>query len=151
MPITMYYDETCVLCTTNAEVMQAKNPNQINIVPVTQAETILANAGISLVEAMTYVVVEDGCFEKGGKMHKGMDAVRLLYKTANVPFNFVLGLPIIKQLGDLTYPFIARNRYYFPKWAIKLMYGKLADMPNFDNGCENGVCHIPPQNRKIHP
>lgn len=147
MKIAMYYDETCILCTTNAEVMQAKNPSQINIVPVTQAEHILAKAGISLIDAMTYVVVAD----ESGKMHKGMDAVRLLYKTANVPFNFVLGLPIIKQLGDLTYPFIARNRYYFPKWAIKLMYGKLADMPNFDNGCENGVCHIPPQNRKIHP
>lgn len=143
MTITMYYDETCILCTTNAEVMQAKNPSEINIVPVTQAESLLAKANISLIEAMTYVVVQD---EKG-KMHKGMDAVRLLYKTANVPFSFVLSLPIIKQIGDLTYPFIARNRYYFPKWAIKLMYGKLADMPDFKNDCENGVCHIPPSKR----
>ncbi|MFW2177684.1 MULTISPECIES: thiol-disulfide oxidoreductase DCC family protein [unclassified Moraxella] len=139
MSITMYYDETCILCTTNAEVMQAKNPSQINIMPVSQAEAILAKAGISLVDAMTYVVVED----EQGNMHKGMDAVRLLYKTANVPFNFVLGLPIIKQLGDFAYPYIARNRYYFPKWAIKLMYGKLADM----NTCKNGVCHIPPAKR----
>lgn len=140
--ITMYYDETCILCTTNAQVMQAKNPSEINIVPVTQAEAILAQANISLIEAMTYVVVSD---EKG-KMHKGMDAVRLLYKTANVPFNFILSLPIIKQLGDISYPFIARNRYYFPKWVIKFMYGKLADMP-VNNGCKSGVCHIPPTKR----
>lgn len=146
--ITMYYDETCVLCTTNAQVMQqkamqAKNPNQINIVPVSQAETILANAGISLVDAMTYVVVED----ETGNMHKGMDAVRLLYKTAGVPFAPLLGLPIIKQISDVAYPIVARNRYYFPKWAIKLLYGKVADLDN----CENGVCHIPPESRKIHP
>lgn len=140
--ITMYYDETCILCTTNAEVMQAKNPSEINIIPVTQAEAILAKAHISLIDAMTYVVVED----EQGKMHKGMDAVRLLYKIANVPFSFVLGLPVIKQIGDFAYPFIARNRYYFPKWVIKLMYGKLADMRDVNN-CENGVCHIPPAKR----
>lgn len=137
--ITMYYDETCILCTTNAQVMKAKNPNQINIVPVSQAEAILAKANITLVDAMTYVVVED----EQGKMHKGMDAVRLLYKTANVPLTSVLSLPIIKQFSDITYPIIARNRYYFPKWAIKLLYGKVADLDN----CENGMCHIPPENR----
>lgn len=144
--ITMYYDETCILCTTNAQVMQqkamqAKNPKQINIVPVTQAETILANAGISLVEAMTYVVVED----ETGKMHKGMDAVRLLYKTAGVAYAPLLCLPIVKQISDFAYPIVARNRYYFPKWAIKLMYGKVANL----NPCDNGVCHIPPSKRNF--
>lgn len=137
--ITMYYDETCLLCTTNAQTMQAKNPSQINIVPVSHAEAILANAGISMVDAMTYVVVED----EQGNMHKGMDAVRLLYSTASVSFAPLLGLLIVKQIGDFAYPFIARNRYYFPKWIIKLMYGKLAKMPT----CENGVCQIPPAKR----
>lgn len=137
--ITMYYDETCILCTTNAQVMQAKNPYQINIVPVTQAEKILANAGISMVDVMTYVVVED----ENGKMHTGMDAVRLLYKTAGVAYAPLLGLPIIKQVGDFVYPYIARNRYYFPKWMIKLAYGRLAEI----NTCENGVCHTPPVKR----
>lgn len=141
--ITMYYDETCTLCTTNAQTMQAKNPNQINIVPVSQAEATLVKANISMVDAMTYVVVEDGCLENGGKMHKGMDAVRLLYQTAGVPFASLLGLPIVKQISDFAYPIVARNRYHFPKWAIKLMYGKVADLDT----CENGVCHIPPAER----
>lgn len=137
--ITMYYDETCILCTTNAQTMQAKNPSQINIIPVSQAEAILAKANISMVDAMTYVVVED----KQGKMHKGMDAVRLLYTTAGVPFAPLLSLPIVKQLGDFAYPYIARNRYYFPKWAIKLIYSNVADIDN----CKDGVCHIPPAKR----
>lgn len=137
--IIMYYDETCILCTTNAQVMQAKNPNQIDIVPVSQAEAILAKANISMVDAMTYIVVED----EQGKMHKGMNAIRLLYNTAGVSYAPLLNLPIIKQLGDFAYPYIARNRYYFPKWAIKLIYGKLADMPD----CKDGVCQIPPNKR----
>lgn len=31
--ITMYYDDTCTLCATNAITMQQKAPNKIAIVP----------------------------------------------------------------------------------------------------------------------
>lgn len=134
--ITMYYDETCILCTTNAITMQNKAPDKITIIPAHSALDKLSKHNISELDIMTYVVVEDEL----GQMHKGMNAVRLLYKTANVPFYQVLYLPIIKQISDLIYPIIAKNRHKIPKWLIKFIYGKVAD-------CQNGVCHISPKHR----
>lgn len=137
--ITMYYDDTCILCTTNAMTMQNKAPDKINIIPAHSqyALDILAKHNITELDIMTYVVVQDEL----GQMHKGMNAVRLLYKTANVPFHSLLYFPIIKQMSDVIYPIVAKNRYRTPKWLIKLIYSKVA------NPCETGVCHIDPQLR----
>lgn len=134
--ITMYYDSDCILCTTNAITMRQKAPDKIAIVPAFDALEILNAHGISKLDIMTYVVVQDEL----GQMHKGMNAVRLLYKTANVSFYQVLYLPIIKQMSDLIYPIIAKNRHKIPKWLIKIIYGKVAE-------CDNGVCHISPKHR----
>lgn len=59
---------------------------------------------------MTYVVVQDNL----GQMHKGVNAVRLLYKSANVSLVDLLYLPIIKEISDFVYPIIAKNRYKIP-------------------------------------
>lgn len=134
--ITMYYDNTCILCTTNAITMKQKAPDNINIIPKDDAIELLAKYHISELDIMRYVVVQD----EMGTMHKGMNAVRLLYKTANVPFYQLLYLPIIKQMSDIIYPIIAKNRHKTPKWLIRLMYGKVAD-------CENGLCHINPTHK----
>lgn len=134
--ITMYYDSDCILCTTNAITMHQKAPDKIAIFPAFDALEILNAHGISKLDIMTYVVVQDEL----GQIHKGMNAVRLLYKTANVPFYQVLYLPIIKQMSDLIYPIIAKNRHKIPKWLIKFIYGKVAE-------CQNGVCHINPKQR----
>lgn len=71
-----------------------------------------------------------------------MNAVRLLYMTSGVPWALLLTLPIIKQLGDFTYPYVARNRYRIPNWVIKLIYGKAVMQ-----ACANGVCKIAPDQR----
>lgn len=132
----MYYDSDCILCTTNAITMKQKSPDKIEIIPAHLSLDILSKYHISELDIMTYVVVQDEL----GQIHKGMNAVRLLYKTANVPFYQVLYLPIIKQMSDLIYPIIAKNRHKIPKWLIKFIYGKVAE-------CDNGVCHISPKHR----
>ncbi len=138
--ITMYYDSDCILCTTNAMTMKQKSPDNIAIVSVYDAIDILNQHHISLEDAMLYVVVCDDM----GVMHKGMDAVRVLYKTANVPFHSLLYLPVIKQISDNIYPIIAKNRYRIPKWAIQLLFGKV-----YQNNCQSGICHIAPNKRLI--
>ncbi|WP_066801992.1 thiol-disulfide oxidoreductase DCC family protein [Moraxella oblonga] len=135
--ITLYYDNSCILCTTNAITMQQKAPNKITIIPKDDAIDLLAKYNITELDIMTYVVVQD----EFGQMHKGMNAVRLLYKTANIPFHSLLYFPIIKQISNVIYPIIAKNRYRTPKWLIRLIYGRVA------NSCENGVCHIDPKLR----
>lgn len=136
--ITMYYDDACMLCSTEAHNMQSRNPQGIRLMPVEEGMDKLEAAGFSRADAMTYLCIQDG----DGNWHTHMNAVRLLYKTGGVPWAPLLTLPVIKQLGDFTYPYVARNRYRIPNWVIKLIYGKAAI-----EACQNGVCQIAPNKR----
>ena len=128
--ITMYYDDTCPVCRTEALHMVEKKPNAIRIVPIDDARDELAKFGISENEAMTYLCVQD----KQGNMQKGMDAVRLLYKTAQLPFATVFEWPVVKQASDMIYPIFARHRNLIPNWMTQLAYGKVAA------DCKDGMC-----------
>ena len=136
--ITMYYDDACVLCSTEAYKMQSRNPIAIQLMPVDKGLDTLSEAGFSRVDAMTYLCVQDS----DGGWYTHMDAVRLLYKTAGFTWSKWLYLPIIKQLGDFTYPYVARNRYRIPNWITKLVYGK-----SITEACKNGICQIAPDKR----
>ncbi len=138
LTITMYYDDACALCSTEAHNMQARNSQAIELIPVDKGLDILQAAGFDRVDAMTYLCVQDS----NGDWHTHMDAVRLLYKTANVSWANWLYLPFIKQLGDLAYPHVARNRYRIPNWLTKAIYGKAAV-----DACQNGICKIAPDKR----
>ncbi len=145
MSVIMYYDDTCTLCVTTAMHIQAQNPTEIRIISVDMGLAELNKAGITRTQAMTYICVQD----EFGKIHKGMQAIQLLCAVADAPqkagfkISRLLRAPVIKQICTLGYPIIARNRYYFPTWAIRLLYGNVADIHH----CNNGVCHIPPHKR----
>ncbi len=87
---------------------------------------------------MTYMCVQDS----SGNWYTHMDAVRMLYKTSGVKWAGLLFLPVVKQMGDFVYPYVARNRYRIPNWVTKLVYGKTVMQ-----ACENGVCKIAPNKR----
>lgn len=133
--ITMYYDDACVLCSTEAHNMQARNPQAIELIPVDKGLDMLQAAGFNRADAMTYLCVQDS----NGDWYTHMDAVRLLYKTANVSWASWLYLSVIKQLGDFAYPYVARNRYRIPNWVTRAIYGKAAV-----EACQNGICKIAP-------
>lgn len=135
MPITMYYDSYCPLCHTEAVKMHRRRPDAVHISAVDEALPELAAAGISRVQAMTYLCVRDNA----GGWHTHMDAVRLLYRSAGlVSLAAVLSWPPLKWLGDRLYPVLARNRYRIPLWLIRLLYGSV---------CAQGMCRIPPAQR----
>lgn len=136
--ITMYYDDACVLCSTEALNMQARNPQAIRLMPVDRGLDILQAAGFNRVDAMTYLCVQDS----NDNWYTHMDAVRLLYKTAGIKWASMLYLPIVKQLGNFAYPYVARNRYRIPNWLIKKIYGRAAMQV-----CKDGVCRIDPAKR----
>ena len=79
-PITMYFDAACVVCSTEAQNMQARNPSGIRLMPVNESINELTAAGFSRADAMTYLCVQEG----DGNWHMHMDAVRLLYTTGGV-------------------------------------------------------------------
>ncbi len=136
--ITMYYDDACILCSAEAYKLQSRNPGSITLIPVDEGLETLQAAGFSRSDAMTYLCIQDWY----GSWHTHMDAVRLLYRTSNVKGSSLLYLPLVRQLGDFTYPFVARNRYRIPNWLTRLIYGKAVTQ-----ACENGVCKISPDKR----
>lgn len=136
--ITMYYDDTCVLCSTEAYNLQSRNPEVITLISVDEGLETLEDAGFSHTDAMTYLCVQDWY----GGWHTHMDAVRLLYRTSGIKGSALLYLPIVRQLGDFAYPYVARNRYRIPNWMTKLIYGKA-----LTQACANGVCKMPPGER----
>lgn len=138
LSITMYYDNACVICSTEAHNMQLRQPKKIHLVPVDEGLDKLAAAGFSREDAMTYMCVQDSY----DNWYTHMDAVRLLYKTSGVKWSSLLFLPVVKQMGDFVYPYVARNRYRIPNWVTKLVYGKA-----IMQACENGVCKIAPDKR----
>ena len=138
LSITMYYDNACVICSTEAHNMQLRQPERIHLVPVDEGLDKLAAAGFSREDAMTYMCVQDSY----DNWYTHMDAVRLLYKTSGVKWSSLLFLPVVKQMGDFVYPYVARNRYRIPNWVTKLVYGKA-----IMQACENGVCKIAPDKR----
>lgn len=137
-PIVMYYDDACVMCRSEAKNMQARNPTGIQLTPVDEGIEELTAAGYNREDAMTYLCVKDS----HGHWHTSMDAVRLLYKTANAPMSTFFHLPVIKQLGDFVYPFVARNRYRVPDRLIKWIYGDAVVA-----ACKDGICKLPPAKR----
>lgn len=136
--ITMYYDDTCILCSTEAHHMQSRNPQDITLIPVDEGLETLDAAGFSRTDAMTYLCVQDSY----GDWHTHMDAIRLLYKTSGVKWAPLFYLPVVKHLCDIAYPYVARNRYRIPNWVTKLVYGKAVTQ-----ACENGVCKVAPDKR----
>ena len=137
-PLTMYYDDTCVICSTEAKTLQSRNPTGIRLIAVDVGIDELNKAGFSREDAMTYLCVQDGA----GQWHTHMEAVRQLYKTAGFKYANWLYLPIIKQVGDFVYPFVARNRYRFPDWLVVMLYGEAVK-----NQCQDGVCKLPVSER----
>ena len=57
--ITMYYDDTCPVCRTEALHMAEKKPDAICIMAIDDARDELAKFGISENEAMTYLCVQE--------------------------------------------------------------------------------------------
>ncbi|MDO5651064.1 MAG: DUF393 domain-containing protein [Moraxella sp.] len=139
MKITMFYDPACVLCRTEAINMQAKKPDNITIVPVAQGLDRLADFGISQLDAMTYLCVENN---STGEMYKGIEAVRILHQVAQTRLAKWLNFPVFKQFSGVVYPIFARHRYRIPNWLTALWVGKTAE-----DVCTDGVCRLPPKER----
>lgn len=144
--IIMFYDNTCPICLTEAQHMHDNHADKITIMSVEDGKHQLQAAGINQVEAMTYLCVQD----EAGTIHKGMSAVRLLYKTAGYRFVCVLSLPLIKPLSNLIYPIFARYRYSIPNWLTKLLFGEVAQQSNLSS-CDDGVCQLPASDRIKQP
>lgn len=130
----VFYDAECPICVREmALLMEGRCADEFETVPIQGNETVLAQYGIAIEDALTYLHAVD----KNGTLLRGMAAVRLVYRGID---GFALlklaNWPILRQLADWFYPYFARNRNRFPTWLIA--------KPK----CENGMCNVPYHQRK---
>lgn len=130
----VFYDAECPICVREIQlILEDMRVGTLEAVPIQGNEDVLAQYGITTEMALTYlhVLTDDGV------MLQKMPAVRKMYEGFEGFAIVKLGnLPILDKFADWIYPWFARNRYYFPKWLLP--------RPK----CEDGVCRIPPNQRK---
>lgn len=139
--IYVYYDDKCPICQSEIEHFYQKFPDRISPLPISTAMDELTKAGINEIDALTYLHAKD----ETGKIHQGMEAVRLLYRTCESKLAVAFDLPMVYQMSNLIYPLFARHRYKIPKWISYAIFGKPQSILN--TKCDNGVCHINPKDR----
>ena len=139
--ITMYYDDTCSICCTEAYHLAS---DKITIIAIKQGLDELNKHGIDELTAMTYLCVLDD----DNKMHIGIHAVRFIHQTADSQFNKLLHFPIIKQISAIIYPIFAKYRHKIPTWFIIRLFGDVINTPQYQ--CHDNVCHISPKKRLKH-
>lgn len=130
----IFYDAECPICVREIQlILEDSRSKTLEAIPIQGNEQILAQYGITPEQAMTYlhVLTDDGV------MLSKMAAVRKMYEGFE-GFTIVklTNLPLLDKFADGIYPWFARNRYRFPRWLLP--------RPK----CENGMCHIPPNQRK---
>ncbi len=134
--IGIFYDDKCPICQSEIAYFYQKYPERITPIAISMAMDELNKAGISQIDALTYLHAKD----EQGTLYQAMDAVRLLYKTCDRKWVFLFDLPIIKALSDFIYPIFARHRYKIPKWLIGMVFGKTIT-------CADGSCALPAHKR----
>lgn len=130
----VFYDSECPICVREIQLLlENSRAGTWEAVPIQGNEAILAQYGITPEQAMTYLHV----LTAEGVMLSKMPAMRKMYENFQ-GFGIVklANLPVLDKLADWVYPWFARNRNKFPQWLLP--------RPK----CENGVCDIPPSQRK---
>ena len=130
----IFYDAECPICIREMELIMGDARSQtLQPVPIQGNEELLRQYGITPETAMIYL----HALRNDGRMLVGMPAVRLMYQGFK-GFSLVrlADLPLLNRAADRLYPWFARNRYRFPAWLLP--------RPK----CGNGICRIPPSQRK---
>ena len=130
----IFYDAECPICVREIQlILEDSRAKTLEAIPIQGNEQILAQYGITPEQAMTYLHV----LTVDGVMLSQMAAVRKMYEGfEGFAIVKLANLPLLDKFADGIYPWFARNRYRFPRWLLP--------RPK----CENGMCHIPPNQRK---
>ena len=77
--------------------------------------------------------------DEQGKLHIGMDAIRLMYRRLGKPKTaWFTSLPVLRGFFDWLYPIFARHRYKMPVWLLGI---------GVKDVCQDGYCQMPAQQK----
>ena len=112
----LFYDADCPVCVREMALLRAHNPaGNLRTIPVQGNEALLAAHGIDRDAALTLIHI----LTPDNIMISGMPALRLAYaQCEGRTYTRLWNLPVLRQLADRLYPYVARNRQRIPRWLL---------------------------------
>ena len=135
MALTIFHDDSCVICRTEMARFYSIYSADMDLIALSHGTDELEQHGIKLEDALTLMHV----FDEQGKLHIGMDAIRLMYRRLGKPKTaWFTSLPVLRGFFDWLYPIFARHRYKMPVWLLGI---------GVKDVCQDGYCQMPAQQK----
>jgi predicted DCC family thiol-disulfide oxidoreductase YuxK len=153
LPLTVYYDHSCVLCRSEIENIKARDDQgQLNMVDCSPAGFDSSAMPVDQTTLMNCIHAQDA----QGRWLKATDVFVACYQVAGLPLvakSLAIGKPLMERL----YPIIVRYRHVFSSLGIHTLFNALtrrhlarkAQMAlAASQACKDGVCDIQPTTEK---
>ena len=138
MALTIFHDDSCVICRTEMARFYSIYSADMELIALSHGTDELEQHGIKLEDALTLMHVID----EQGKLHIGMDAIRLMYRRLGKPKTaWFTSLPVLRGFFDWLYPIFARHRYKMPVWLLGI------NVKDVNDACQDGYCQMPVQQK----
>ena len=93
MALTIFHDDSCVICRTEMARFYSIYSADMDLIALSHGTDELEQHGIKLEDALTLMHVID----EQGKLHIGMDAIRLMYRRLGKPKTaWFTSLPVLR-------------------------------------------------------
>ncbi len=151
LPLTVYYDHSCILCRSEIENLAARDAyGVLRMVDCSSAEFDASGLPFDQTTLMNCIHAIDA----KGEWLKATDVFVICYRAAqmqDIAKAFAMGKPLTERI----YPWIARNRNVLSRLGIhKIFYaltyktnaGKADQAMAASQACKDGSCKTPPIN-----
>jgi predicted DCC family thiol-disulfide oxidoreductase YuxK len=108
-PITVFYDGACRMCVAQIRNFREKDKEKrLFFVDISRPDFDAKKYGLENASLQKYIYARDAT----GRLARGVDAFIWMWRACNQNFlAFFAGLPVLKQLGKLSYRLISFLRY----------------------------------------
>lgn len=148
LPITVYYDHSCVLCRSEVESLTARDTQgALNVIDCSGADFDVSQLPFDQMTLMRCIHAIDA----KGQWLKGTDVFIVCYRAAHMQ-SIARVLSLTKPVVERIYPWVVRHRHGLSKLGVHKLFNWLtyravqhqADRAMaLSQGCKHGVCEAP--------
>lgn len=125
LPLTLYYDGLCPLCTAEVKYLMLRDTDQrLRFVDVQQAGFVSPIDGVSMQQMLALIHAQTA----DGQVLVGVDAFERAYRAVGIDWvAAALRLPGVSHLARSLYPWIVRHRMQIPRWVTQQVFGRATE------------------------
>jgi predicted DCC family thiol-disulfide oxidoreductase YuxK len=147
LPLTVYYDHSCILCRSEIENLAARDEHEaLKMVDCSSADFDVSSVPFDKTTLMNCIHAIDA----KGEWLKATDVFVVCYRVAQmqgIAKAFSIGKPVMERI----YPWIVRNRYTLSKLGVHKLFNaltyktaqrKAAEAMASSQACKDGLCEV---------